>query len=149
MTDAPEEDAAENGILDNSRRSRRQRVIDFIEASGLKFNDVLDVLRRAPLTLDDAVTDEHRDLVVDLKASGCPDEVVARFMRISEDRCKRLFSWELANGLALRTTQVVQALNVNAIQLGDTSTPKKRSRRRHRTPSSTPRRARTRRSSRG
>jgi hypothetical protein len=111
----------EGAFLDNSRRSRAQRVLDFIHAAGLQLNDVTSVLRRAPITLDDAVTDEHRELVIDLKASGCPDEDVARFFRISKERCQRLFDWELSNGMRLRTVQHVRALNVNATQLGDTS----------------------------
>jgi hypothetical protein len=111
----------EGAFLDNSRRSRAQRVLDFIHAAGLQLNDVTSVLRRAPITLTDAVTDEHRELVIDLKASGCPDEDVARFFRISKDHCQRLFQWELENGMRLRTVQHVRALNVNATQLGDTS----------------------------
>jgi hypothetical protein len=116
-----EDDNAAGDVVDPSRLSRRARVIQFIEAAGLQINDVTDVLRRAPITLEDCVTDEHRDLVVDLKAADCSDEDVARFMRISKERCQRLFEWELANGERLRTVQHLRALNTNAIALGDTS----------------------------
>lgn len=117
--DAPQGDIS--GMFDNSRRTRAQRILDFIEAAGLKLNDVVDIIRKQPITLEDCVTDEHRDLVIDLKASGCPDEDVARFLRISKERCQRLFSWELENGQQLRTVQNVRALNINGTQLGDTS----------------------------
>lgn len=120
-----DDNAAGDGtsLFDNSRRSREQRVEDFIRAAGGSPNRVLDIIRKKPLKvkLDDAVTDEHRELVIDLKASGCPDDVIARFFMISEDALKRLFAWELANGMPLRTVEFTQALRTNGVLLGDTS----------------------------
>jgi hypothetical protein len=117
------QDPAEEGqdLIDPSRLSRYTRVKMFLEAAGLPMNDMLDILRRKPLRESDVVTDEHRELVIDLKASGCPDDVVARFFGISGDKCRRLFDWELDNGLQLRTGQVVRGLLINGVQLGDTS----------------------------
>jgi hypothetical protein len=120
MSDEDDNSASSVAVFDNSRRSREQRIKDFLEAAGLSYNDMLDSVRKVPI-LEDAVTDAHREMVIDLKASGCPDDVIARFLRISEPTCKRLFAWELANGLPLRTAQVVRATLTNAIQLGDTS----------------------------
>jgi hypothetical protein len=120
MADEPE-GGPEEDVLDNSRRSRKQRVLDFIQAAGLEFNDVMELLRREPLTLEDCVTDAHRDIVIDLKACDCADEDVAKFLRISKERCQRLFEWELAHGEKLRTLQHLRSLNTNSIQLGDTS----------------------------
>jgi hypothetical protein len=121
MADDTPEDVAEDDVLDNSRRSRKQRVLDFIQAAGLELNDVMELLQREPLTLEDCVTDAHRDIVIDLKACDCPDEDVAKFLRISKERCQRLFAWELAHGEKLRTLQHLRSLNTNSIQLGDTS----------------------------
>jgi hypothetical protein len=83
-------------------------------------NDMLDAARKRPITLEDCVTDERRDKVIDLKAAGFSDEAVAKFLRISKERCQRLFEWELESGRQLRTAQVTRALLFNAIQLGDT-----------------------------
>jgi len=121
VSDEDDNAAGEAGILDNSRRSREQRIKDFLEAAGLKMNDILKPIRDNPLRESDVVTDDHRELVIDLKASGCPDVAVARFFGITPQKCERLFSWELANGRQMRTAQVVRALNTNAIHLGDTS----------------------------
>jgi hypothetical protein len=120
-----DDNAAGDGtsLFDNSRRTRAQRVEDFIRAAGGSPNRVLEVIRKQPIrdTLDAAVTDEHRELVIDLKASGCPDDVIARFFMISEHALQRLFAWELANGLPLRTVEFTQALRTNGVLLGDTS----------------------------
>jgi hypothetical protein len=115
-----EDDNASNG-LDNSRRTREQRLADFLGVAGLTLNDIMKPVRDNPLTESDVVTDAHRELVIDLVASGCSREGVARFFRISLQKTERLFEWELANGRQLRTTSVVRGLSVNAIQLGDTS----------------------------
>lgn len=116
-----DEDENAAGIGDNSRRSREQRIADFLGVAGLTLNDIMKPIREAPLVESDVVTDAHRELVIDLKASGCTDEGVARFFNITIQKCQRLFQWELSNGRQLRTTSVVRGLSVNAIQLGDTS----------------------------
>lgn len=116
-----EEDENSAGIGDNSRRSREQRIADFLGVAGLTLNDIMKPIREAPLVESDVVTDAHRELVIDLKASGCTDEGVAKFFNITVQKCQRLFQWELTNGRQLRTTSVVRGLSVNAIQLGDTS----------------------------
>ena len=116
-----EEDDNASGIGDNSRRSREQRIADFLGAAGLSLNDIMKPIRDNPLREADVVTDPHRELVIDLKASGCPDVAVARFFGITPQKCQRLFEWELANGRMVRTTSVVRALSVNAIAIGDTS----------------------------
>ncbi len=116
-----DENAAGEQLFDNSRRSREQRIRDFLEAAGLQMNDILKPIRDNPLRESDVVTDAHRELVIDLKASGCADDAVARFFGITREKALRLFEWELANGRQMRTAQVVRALNTNAIQLGDTS----------------------------
>jgi hypothetical protein len=116
-----DDNAAGPGLFDNSRSSREQRVRDFLAASGLTFNDILKPIRDNPLWDSEVVTEAHRELVIDLKASGCSDEGVARFFRITPQKCRRLFEWELDNGRQMRTAQVVRSLNVNAIHLGDTS----------------------------
>jgi hypothetical protein len=121
MSDEEENAAGEAGILDNSRRSREQRIADFLGVAGLTLNDIMKPIREAPLVESDVVTDAHRELVIDLKASGCSNEGVAKFFNISLQKCQRLFDWELTNGRQLRTTSVVRGLSVNAIQLGDTS----------------------------
>jgi hypothetical protein len=112
----------DENVVDPSRLSRTQRVKMFVESMGLTMNDMLEALKKHPVTMEEAsVHPDVREMVIDLKASGCPDEVVARFMRISVPHCRRLFEWELDNGLALRTGQVVRGLMTNAIHLGDTS----------------------------
>jgi hypothetical protein len=116
-----DEDENAAGISDNSRRSREQRIADFLGVAGLTLNDIMKPIREAPLVESDVVTDAHRELVIDLKASGCSNEGVAKFFNISLQKCQRLFDWELTNGRQLRTTSVVRGLSVNAIQLGDTS----------------------------
>lgn len=121
MSDEDDNAAGESGIADNSRRSREQRIKDFLEASGLKLNDMTRCIRENPLKESDVVLDEHRELVIDLKASGCSHEGVAKFFGITLQKCERLFPWELTNGRQMRTAQVVRALNTNAIHLGDTS----------------------------
>lgn len=122
MSDEDDNAAGEAaGLFDNSRRSREQRVMDFLAAAGMTLNDIMRPIRDRPLTESDAVTDAHRELVIDLKASGCSDEGVARFFNITPEKAYRLFDWELKNGRQLRTASVVRSLNINAIALGDTS----------------------------
>jgi|SRR5882724_3952391 len=116
-----EEDDNAAGIGDNSRRSREQRIADFLGVAGLTLNDIMKPIRDNPLRESEVVNDAHRELVIDLKASGCADTAVARFFGITPQKCERLFGWELANGRQLRTTSVVRALSVNAIAIGDTS----------------------------
>jgi hypothetical protein len=116
-----DDNAAGSGITDNSRRSREQRIADFLGVAGLTLNDIMKPIRDNPLAESEVVTDAHRELVIDLKASGCTDDGVARFFNISLQKCQRMFQWELTNGRQLRTTSVVRGLSVNAIQLGDTS----------------------------
>lgn len=115
-----DDNAAGEAPLDNSRRTREQRIKDFLGVAGLELNDILSSVRKTPI-IGDAVTDAHRECVIDLKASGCADEAVARFLGITRQMCERLFGWELANGRQLRTGQMVRALGVNGIMLGDTS----------------------------
>lgn len=121
MSEEDDNAAGEVSVFDNSRRSREQRIRDFLETAGLTLSDMTKCIRENPLKESDAVTDEHRELVIDLKASGCSNEGVAKFFGITLQKAERLFSWELTNGRQMRTAQVVRSLNVNAIQLGDTS----------------------------
>jgi hypothetical protein len=120
MTDEDDNAAGEEAPFDNSRRSREQRIRDFLAVAGLELNDMLTSVRKTPI-IADAVTDAHRECVIDLRASGCTREAVAKFLGITLQMAERLFPWELENGRRLRTGQMVRALGVNGIMLGDTS----------------------------
>jgi hypothetical protein len=109
------------GVFDNSRSTREQRIADFLGVAGLTLNTIMQPIRDNPLTESDVVTDAHRELVIDLRASGCSWEGIARFFNITQPKLERLFKWELENGRQLRTVSVTRALSVNAIALGDTS----------------------------
>ena len=122
MSEEDDNAAGETGasVFDNSRRTREQRIKDFLEAAGMTLNDMLESVRKNPI-LEDAVTEAHRDCVIDLRASGASEEAVARFFKITKEKCRRLFAWELENGRHLRTGQVTRALLTNGVLLGDTS----------------------------
>jgi hypothetical protein len=120
LSDEDDNAAGEEVPFDNSRRTREQRIRDFLGVAGLELNDILSSVRKNPI-IADVVTDAHRECVIDLRASGATREAVAKFLGISLQMAERIFPWELENGRRLRTGQVSRALLVNAVQLGDTS----------------------------
>lgn len=98
---------------DSEYVARRNMVAErFIELGG---GSTIDMdLRKMP-KLADLVTQQHRDMVKDLTASGLANEAVARIMGISKERLQALFEYELGTGYEIAHSTVARALYLRAV----------------------------------
>lgn len=98
---------------DSEYVARRNLVAErFIELGG---GSTIDMdLRKMP-KLADLVTQQHRDMVKDLTASGLANEAVARIMGISKERLQALFEYELGTGYEIAHSSVARALYLKAV----------------------------------
>lgn len=98
---------------DSEYVARRNMVAErFIELGG---GSTIDMdLRKMP-KLADLVTQQHRDMVKDLTASGLANEAVARIMGISKERLQALFEYELGTGYEIAHSSVARALYLKAV----------------------------------
>lgn len=111
---ADDNTAADNGEPDYVS-AKQERYRRFIELGGLEtIYERLKAYRRKPV-LADMVTDQHRDLVLDLRAGGMRQEKIAVVLGISKERLQLLFPLELETGVD--TAEAAAAISLHMLGL--------------------------------
>lgn len=109
---ADDDQEAEHGNYRTQQDIRRER---FLALGGDK--TIYMRLRdyRSRPVLGDLVTDEHRDLVLDLRAGGLSQDAIAVTLGMSKASCQKLFAYELETGLNIAVAAVSTALLHNGM----------------------------------
>lgn len=114
---ADDQDDSEHGNYRTAQDIRRER---FMALGGDKTMFMrLREYRDRPV-LGDLVTDEHRDLVMDMRAGGLSHDAIAGVLGISKGSCQTLFDYELRAGVDLGQAAAASALLHNGMA-GDTA----------------------------
>lgn len=73
------------------------------------------------VVVGDLITDEHRELVSELAATGLPHESIARILKIAKSTLQDHFKYELETGFELAKANMSRTVIINATKMGDAS----------------------------